>query len=138
MYEFMACVAKRTQATPPLVVGKENGAHIAMSTLGSVPRIRILMSAQRNTIVIGPAVSRYSRFLAGVPAGQVLIDGAQATGTIRRVGNMLQKDLLLPWRTVVFVTLDIDEAIFDDCSHHVRDRLMEQGRRAQSPGLDNG
>jgi ABC-type nitrate/sulfonate/bicarbonate transport system ATPase subunit len=34
-------------------------------------------------------------------AGRVLIDGADATGTIGRVGYMLQKDLLLPWRTVL-------------------------------------
>jgi ABC-type nitrate/sulfonate/bicarbonate transport system ATPase subunit len=34
-------------------------------------------------------------------AGRVFIDGGDATGTIGRVGYMLQKDLLLPWRTVV-------------------------------------
>jgi ABC-type nitrate/sulfonate/bicarbonate transport system ATPase subunit len=33
--------------------------------------------------------------------GRVLIDGQDATGTIGRVGYMLQKDLLLPWRSVV-------------------------------------
>jgi len=33
--------------------------------------------------------------------GRVLIDGADVTGTIGRVGYMLQKDLLLPWRTVL-------------------------------------
>lgn len=32
--------------------------------------------------------------------GRVLIDGFDATGTIGRVGYMLQKDLLLPWRTL--------------------------------------
>jgi ABC-type nitrate/sulfonate/bicarbonate transport system ATPase subunit len=30
-----------------------------------------------------------------------MIDGEDATGTIGRVGYMLQKDLLLPWRTVL-------------------------------------
>ena len=34
-------------------------------------------------------------------AGRVLIDGVEATGTIGRVGYMLQKDLLLPWRSVL-------------------------------------
>src|SRR5260370_11946528 len=34
-------------------------------------------------------------------SGRVLIDGVDATGTIGRVGYMLQKDLLLPWRTVL-------------------------------------
>jgi ABC-type nitrate/sulfonate/bicarbonate transport system ATPase subunit len=33
--------------------------------------------------------------------GRVLVDGVDATGTIGRVGYMLQKDLLLPWRTVI-------------------------------------
>jgi len=33
--------------------------------------------------------------------GRVLIDGIDATNTIGRVGYMLQKDLLLPWRTVL-------------------------------------
>ena len=34
-------------------------------------------------------------------AGRVVIDGVDATGTIGRVGYMLQKDLLLPWRTLI-------------------------------------
>jgi ABC-type nitrate/sulfonate/bicarbonate transport system ATPase subunit len=34
-------------------------------------------------------------------SGRVLIDDADATGTIGRVGYMLQKDLLLAWRTVL-------------------------------------
>ncbi|MPZ54973.1 MAG: ATP-binding cassette domain-containing protein [Rhizobiales bacterium] len=33
--------------------------------------------------------------------GRVMIDGEDATGTIGQVGYMLQKDLLLPWRTVL-------------------------------------
>src|SRR5271156_5229152 len=33
--------------------------------------------------------------------GRVMIDSIDATGTIGRVGYMLQKDLLLPWRTVL-------------------------------------
>src|SRR5436305_6666618 len=33
--------------------------------------------------------------------GRVMIDGIDATGTIGRVGYMLQKDLLLPWRSVL-------------------------------------
>jgi len=36
--------------------------------------------------------------LAPIPLS---IDGVDATGTIGRVGYMLQKDLLLPWRTVL-------------------------------------
>ncbi len=37
--------------------------------------------------------------------GRVLIDGLNATGTIGRVGYMLQKDLLLPWRTLIDNTI---------------------------------
>ncbi len=33
-------------------------------------------------------------------AGRVLLDGRNVTGTTGHVGYMLQKDLLLPWRTV--------------------------------------
>ena len=33
--------------------------------------------------------------------GRIIIDGEDATGTIGRVGYMLQKDMLLPWRTVL-------------------------------------
>lgn len=33
--------------------------------------------------------------------GVIVINGQDATGTIGRVGYMLQKDLLLPWRTVL-------------------------------------
>ena len=57
--------------------------------------------------LIGPSgcgKSTIFNIIAGLlepTAGQVLIDGAQATGTIGRVGYMLQKDLLLPWRTVL-------------------------------------
>ena len=34
-------------------------------------------------------------------AGRVLLDGADATGRTGTVGYMLQRDLLVPWRTVV-------------------------------------
>src|SRR6201989_2704552 len=37
--------------------------------------------------------------------GRVVIDGIDATGTIGRVGYMLQKGLLLPWRTVLDNTI---------------------------------
>jgi ABC-type nitrate/sulfonate/bicarbonate transport system ATPase subunit len=57
--------------------------------------------------VIGPSgcgKSTLFNIIAGLQppsAGTVLIDGDNATGTIGRVGYMLQKDLLLPWRTVL-------------------------------------
>jgi ABC-type nitrate/sulfonate/bicarbonate transport system ATPase subunit len=57
--------------------------------------------------LIGPSgcgKSTIFNIIAGLlepTAGRVLIDGVDATGTIGRVGYMLQKDLLLPWRTVL-------------------------------------
>lgn len=32
--------------------------------------------------------------------GEVLVDGQRVTGTVRQVAFMLQKDLLMPWRTI--------------------------------------
>src|SRR6266480_3120197 len=57
--------------------------------------------------LIGPSgcgKSTIFNIIAGLlqpSGGKVLIDGVDATGTIGRVGYMLQKDLLLPWRTVL-------------------------------------
>jgi len=57
--------------------------------------------------LIGPSgcgKSTIFNIIAGLlepTAGRVMIDGVDATGTIGRVGYMLQKDLLLPWRTVL-------------------------------------
>ena len=57
--------------------------------------------------LIGPSgcgKSTIFNIIAGLlepTGGKVLIDNVGATGTIGRVGYMLQKDLLLPWRTVL-------------------------------------
>src|SRR5262249_44087266 len=57
--------------------------------------------------LIGPSgcgKSTIFNIIAGLlepTSGRILIDGVDATGTIGRVGYMLQKDLLLPWRTVL-------------------------------------
>jgi ABC-type nitrate/sulfonate/bicarbonate transport system ATPase subunit len=61
--------------------------------------------------LIGPSgcgKSTIFNIIAGLlepTGGRVLIDGVDATGTIGRVGYMLQKDLLLPWRTVLDNTI---------------------------------
>src|SRR5947209_9668395 len=61
--------------------------------------------------LIGPSgcgKSTIFNIIAGLlepSGGRVLIDGVDATGTIGRVGYMLQKDLLLPWRTVLDNTI---------------------------------
>lgn len=57
--------------------------------------------------LIGPSgcgKSTLFNIIAGLlepTGGRVLIDGIDATGMIGQVGYMLQKDLLLPWRTVL-------------------------------------
>src|ERR1700745_4235416 len=57
--------------------------------------------------LIGPSgcgKSTIFNIIAGLlepTGGRVLIDGLAAPGTRGRVGYMLQKDLLLPWRTVL-------------------------------------
>jgi len=57
--------------------------------------------------LIGPSgcgKSTVFNIIAGLlepTCGRVLIDGADVTRSIGRVGYMLQKDLLLPWRTVL-------------------------------------
>jgi ABC-type nitrate/sulfonate/bicarbonate transport system ATPase subunit len=69
--------------------------------------VDIAVSAGRFVSLIGPSgcgKSTIFNIVAGLQlptTGQVLIDGENATGTIGRVAYMLQKDLLLPWRTVL-------------------------------------
>jgi ABC-type nitrate/sulfonate/bicarbonate transport system ATPase subunit len=61
--------------------------------------------------LIGPSgcgKSTIFNIIAGLlepSGGKVLIDDVDSTGTIGRVGYMLQKDLLLPWRTVLDNTI---------------------------------
>jgi ABC-type nitrate/sulfonate/bicarbonate transport system ATPase subunit len=63
--------------------------------------------AGRFVSLIGPSgcgKSTLFNIIAGLQApttGRVLIDGQDYTGYIGQVGYMLQKDLLLPWRTVL-------------------------------------
>jgi ABC-type nitrate/sulfonate/bicarbonate transport system ATPase subunit len=68
----------------------------------------ITLSVPRGSFVslIGPSgcgKSTIFNIVAGLQEpseGRILIDGVDATGAIGRVGYMLQKDLLLPWRTL--------------------------------------
>ena len=69
--------------------------------------VTLAVPAGRFVSLIGPSgcgKSTIFNIVAGLQepsAGRVVIDGVDATGTIGRVGYMLQKDLLLPWRTVI-------------------------------------
>jgi ABC-type nitrate/sulfonate/bicarbonate transport system ATPase subunit len=69
--------------------------------------VTLAIASGRFTSLIGPrgcGKSTIFNILAGLlqpTAGRVLIDGIDATGITGRVGYMLQKDLLLPWRSVL-------------------------------------
>ncbi len=69
--------------------------------------VDVTIKKGRFVSLIGPSgcgKSTLFNIIAGLQEpteGYVLIDGDDSTGIIGRVGYMLQKDLLLPWRTVV-------------------------------------
>jgi len=73
----------------------------------AVAPLDLHIGAGRFVSLVGPSgcgKSTLFNIIAGLQhptEGRVLIDGEDATGAIGRVGYMLQKDLLLPWRTVL-------------------------------------
>src|SRR5262250_940611 len=77
------------------------GAFHALAPLG------LQIETGRFVSIVGPSgcgKSTLFNIIAGLlqpTEGCILIDGEDATGTIGRVGYMLQKDLLLPWRTAL-------------------------------------
>jgi ABC-type nitrate/sulfonate/bicarbonate transport system ATPase subunit len=79
----------------------------AGAVIHALAPITLSISPGRFVSLIGPSgcgKSTIFNIIAGLlepTGGQVLIDGLEATGSIGRVGYMLQKDLLLPWRTVL-------------------------------------
>jgi ABC-type nitrate/sulfonate/bicarbonate transport system ATPase subunit len=80
-------------------------------TFRAVAPLNLSIESGRFVSLVGPSgcgKSTLFNIIAGLLApteGRVLIDGEDATGTIGRVGYMLQKDLLLPWRTVLDNTI---------------------------------
>src|SRR6476620_2678552 len=87
--------------------------HIGMAfptpggTFRAVAPLSLSIESGRFVSLIGPSgcgKSTLFNVIAGLlapSAGRVFIDGQDATATIGRVGYMLQKDLLLPWRTLL-------------------------------------
>jgi ABC-type nitrate/sulfonate/bicarbonate transport system ATPase subunit len=57
--------------------------------------------------------------------GRVLLDGRDVTGTTGEVGYMLQKDLLLPWRTV------LDNVVLGRVVRHGRARRSDRDEALQ-------
>ena len=95
-------------STPKLVVD-----HVGMAfktpagLFQALAPVTLSIPQGRFVSLIGPSgcgKSTIFNIIAGLlepTSGRVLIEGVDATGTIGRVGYMLQKDLLLPWRTVL-------------------------------------
>jgi ABC-type nitrate/sulfonate/bicarbonate transport system ATPase subunit len=75
------------------------------SVFQALSPVSLTIEQGRFVSLIGPSgcgKSTIFNIVAGLvepSAGRVLIDGVDSTGTIGEVGYMLQKDLLLPWRT---------------------------------------
>jgi ABC-type nitrate/sulfonate/bicarbonate transport system ATPase subunit len=73
----------------------------------AVAPLDLQIESGRFVSLVGPSgcgKSTLFNIIAGLlqpTEGRVLIDGQDATGAIGLVGYMLQKDLLLPWRTVL-------------------------------------
>jgi NitT/TauT family transport system ATP-binding protein len=88
-----------------------NGVGRAFATPDGVFRavapLELSIETGRFISLVGPSgcgKSTLFNIIAGLllpTEGRIIIDGDDATGMIGRVGYMLQKDLLLPWRTVL-------------------------------------
>jgi ABC-type nitrate/sulfonate/bicarbonate transport system ATPase subunit len=99
--EMSSIAAKLTLEGISKVFQTDGGDFVALAP------VDLAISAGRFVSLIGPSgcgKSTVFNIVAGLEApttGRVLIEGRDATGFIGNVGYMLQKDLLLPWRTVV-------------------------------------
>lgn len=77
------------------------------NTFRAIEPLELKIETGRFVSLVGPSgcgKSTLFNIIAGLlqpSEGRVIIDGEDATGTIGRVGYMLQKDLLLPWRNVL-------------------------------------
>jgi ABC-type nitrate/sulfonate/bicarbonate transport system ATPase subunit len=84
------------------------GAH---GTVEALWNVSIVAAAGEFVAIIGPSgcgKSTLLEILAGLGAptsGTVLIDGVETVGRVGAVGHMPQKDLLLPWRSVLDNTI---------------------------------
>jgi ABC-type nitrate/sulfonate/bicarbonate transport system ATPase subunit len=111
---LMAAIAANTEPAGPMVLPAKlllDDVSMTFKTPGGVFRalapVTLAIPQARFVSLIGPSgcgKSTLFNIIAGLlepSGGRVVIDGTDATGMIGRVGYMLQKDLLLPWRTVL-------------------------------------
>ena len=110
-------------------------------TFRAVTPLDLSIETGRFVSLVGPSgcgKSTLFNVIAGLlqpTEGRVLIDGEDATGTIGRVGYMLQKDLLLPWRTVldnVILGMEIQGKPLDEA----RERALPLLRRYGLAGFE--
>jgi ABC-type nitrate/sulfonate/bicarbonate transport system ATPase subunit len=84
----------------------ENVRHVFDGTPALAP-VSLEVGAGEFVSVVGPSgcgKSTLFNVISGLirpTEGRVLVDGRDVTGSTGHVGYMLQKDLLLPWRTVI-------------------------------------
>jgi ABC-type nitrate/sulfonate/bicarbonate transport system ATPase subunit len=95
-------------------------------TFRAIEPLDLKIETGRFVSLVGPSgcgKSTLFNIIAGLlqpSEGRVIIDGEDATGTIGRVGYMLQKDLLLPWRNV------LDNVIL---GIEIQKRPLQEGRQ---------
>ena len=106
------------------------------ATFQALSPVTIAADAGRFVSLIGPSgcgKSTLFNVIAGLmppSTGRVLIDGEDFTGLIGGVGYMLQKDLLLPWRTVldnVALGMEIRGARLADARRRAQPYLARYG-----------
>ena len=91
-------------ANPKLVV---TGCSKQFGETAALAPTDLLIMPREFVSIVGPSgcgKSTLFNIVSGLvepDAGRILIDGRDATGTPGHVGYMLQKDLLIPWRSVV-------------------------------------
>ncbi|MDF2115327.1 ABC transporter ATP-binding protein [Roseiarcaceae bacterium H3SJ34-1] len=104
--------------------------------------VNLEVPAGRFISLIGPSgcgKSTIFNIVAGLQApteGRILIDGQDATGLIGQVGYMLQKDLLLPWRTVLDNVI-LGMEIRGTPTAEARDRAMPMLQRYGLAGFEH-
>ena len=108
----------------------------------AIEGVSIVVHDREVVSLIGPSgcgkstLLNLSAGLDGPSAGEVYVDGAKVTGPNSHVAFMLQKDLLLPWRSVLDnVTLGLE--VRGTPSAEARDRAMALIRRYGLAGFES-
>jgi ABC-type nitrate/sulfonate/bicarbonate transport system ATPase subunit len=96
--------ARREGSAPKVVV---DDVTVRFDSALAIDHLSLAIHRGEFVSIVGPSGSGKStlfNLVSGLlrpTSGQVLLDGREVTGETGHVGYMLQKDLLIPWRTVV-------------------------------------